>query len=175
MRHVIAFGLIVAILGFGGKVSAAPDDESQFSAQTYLSTIIDNVPVPYDVLVDVQMKYQGHAVTKVRQITSPDGKQLYHLRVDNDDNLGDYDSSYLVYDMGWNLVDKKKMAAPPAIEKLESSEEKQELKKPEEEKPDLKYPEQRRTPRNITESEEQIEEQEERVEEDTGESNEPVN
>jgi hypothetical protein len=159
MRFLLAFGLVVTSLSYGGTVSAATEEKSQFSAQTYLSTIIDNVPVPYDVLVDAQMKYQGHAVTKVRQITSADGKQLYQLRVDNDDKLDDYKSSFLIYDMGWNLVDKKKMTPPPAPVEVEpeKDEEKPETKKPEEDKLEVKDPEHRRNPGNVTEREDETE------------------
>ena len=73
--------------------------------------VIDGVAVPFEVQMSIQLKYQGHAVTKIA-VVSHNGEQAYRLRVDRDDVPDDYESIYLYYDMKWQYIDDKKMAPP---------------------------------------------------------------
>ena len=90
------------------------DQASQQAAagdQPTMMIVIDGVAVPFDVQMGIQLKYQGHAVTKVA-VVSHNGEQAYRLRVDRDDIPDDFDSIYLYYDMNWQYIDDKKMAPP---------------------------------------------------------------
>ncbi|MBW3568890.1 hypothetical protein KY385_02050 [Candidatus Parcubacteria bacterium] len=179
MKLRIALAFTISMLGLGGTVSAAPSGEDTKPAPSFLSTVIDNVPVPYDVLIYAQMKYQGHAVTEVKQISLSD-RQVYQLRVDDDDVLNDYTGIHLIYDTGWNLLDQKKLTPPPPVVVPEQEDEEDEPKpqKPDndnteekeekvEEKEDIE--ENRRNPGNTTEDETEDED----AEEDTTEEKKP--
>lgn len=178
MKLQITLAFVVSMLGLGGTVSAAPATDEVKPAQSYLSTVIDNVPVPYEVLTYAQMKYQGHAVTEVKQI-SLSNRQVYQLRVDGDDILKDYTGIHLIYDTGWNLLDKKELTPPPPVivpepevekdepkpqkpDKEEEKEDKEKEKK--EDKEDIE--ENRRNSGNSSEEEENTAEEEENTDEE---------
>ena len=77
-----------------------------------LSSMIDDIEVPYDVLEYVQLTYDGHAVTKAERVVR-NGEQLYKLRVDRDDQLTDYNSIALLFTMDWKLIGTERAATPP--------------------------------------------------------------
>lgn len=123
MRKLITTGLVIATLGVSGNaVANTPPDKptgliTGSSAATMPASIINNISVPYEVLMYAQLQYEGSAVTQVDKIKR-DGKELYRLRVDKDDVADDYNSVYLIYDMKWLLVGEEKSKAP-VIKKTE--------------------------------------------------------
>lgn len=123
MRKLITTGLIIATLGVSGNALAnTPPDKptgsiTGSSAATMPASIINDISVPYEVLMYAQLQYEGSAVTKADKINR-DGKELYRLRVDKDDVADDYNSIYLIYDMKWLLVGEEKGKAPP-VKKIE--------------------------------------------------------
>lgn len=124
MRKLITTGLIIATLGVSGNAVAntPPAKPTGFitgsSAAAMPASIINNISVPYEVLMYAQLQYEGSAVTQVDKIKR-DGKELYRLRVDKDDVADDYNSVYLIYDMRWMLVGEEKSKAP-ALKKTEA-------------------------------------------------------
>lgn len=76
---------------------------------------IDNIVVPYEVLIYAQLEYQGHAVTKATKVVE-NGQELYRLKVDRDDDeFSDTELIHLLYDKKWELVDQKKMKLPEPV------------------------------------------------------------
>jgi hypothetical protein len=76
-----------------------------------MTSTIDGIAVPVESLMQIQMKYQGYAVTKAQQVNR-NGKEVYELRVDRDDQTTDYDGFYLFYDKNWKFLDEQKITAP---------------------------------------------------------------
>jgi hypothetical protein len=112
--------ILVIISGTGfinlDTVNADPTLESQIStdykpATEMGPTFIDDVPVPYNVLVYAQVVYQGFAVTQAEEITIY-GKKAYRLRVDNDSNPNYSKGFYLIYDENWKIIEKKPLINP---------------------------------------------------------------
>lgn len=114
MRLLVATGFAIAIcsLTAGQTAGAAPESTQDPKREYKLTSVVDGVKVPLNVLVYAQTEYQGHAVTKVRKI-SRGGDQAYQLRVDRDSLANDYDSFHLIYDKDWKLVDDKEILPPP--------------------------------------------------------------
>jgi len=84
----------------------------------------------------VQFQYIGHAVTKADKEVR-NGKEVYILRVDDDDLLDDYKSIILLYDMKWKLIGEEKLTPPPAPAPTPAPVESNDKeKKPPAEKPD---------------------------------------
>lgn len=121
MKKLIVLGLvIIAFSTHNTQVASTQTANSPAqpttatNARTTMVEIIDGIGVPMDVLMYAQTEYVGHAVIKAEKIQR-DGKQLYRLRVDRDQIPDDYDSFYLLYDMGWQLVGNEKASPPPQI------------------------------------------------------------
>lgn len=94
-------------------------------------TYIDDVAVPYSVLVYAQVVYQGYAITQAEEIII-NGEKVYKLRIDNDSNPNDNDGLYLIYNMEWKLIDKHSLYSPaPSPPKPEVKEEADEAPTPE--------------------------------------------
>lgn len=115
----------IALAAFGIEPSTptqAEDGSNQATMQASFdmgSTLINGIDVPFEVLMYAQLEYQGHAVTYAEKVTW-NGQAAYRLRVDRDIYRDDYDSFYLYFDMGWNLLRDEKLQAlptpPPAPE-----------------------------------------------------------
>lgn len=105
---------------------------SSASASAELATeTVDDIQIPHSLLTDIQMEYQGMAVTTAKK----QGNQ-YILRIDRDTDTSDYQSFNLIYDEYWNQVTKQTMVAPPQPKEEPKKEEpKKEEKKPEAPKP----------------------------------------
>jgi hypothetical protein len=115
VKKFIYFGLTIMLLGIGGIASAGNDKPAPRPAgsiQQPPPSFINDIKVPFEVLMYVQTEYQGFAVTEAAQITR-DGKQVYRLRVDRDDDSHDYESFYLLYDSNWKLIGKDTIQPPP--------------------------------------------------------------
>ena len=117
MKKMLAALFITSLFSFTNVTLAnapeipAPElDDS--STREMPGAVIDDIKIPFDVLIYVETKYPGHAITEARKVTA-EGKEAYRLRVDRDSLANDYNSIYLFYDMKWNLLDDQKMVAPP--------------------------------------------------------------
>jgi hypothetical protein len=120
MKKLLVIGFFSTIFGATNLVTAqTPQANPETVPIQYVTemppTIIDDVAIPYDVLMYAQMKYQGYAVTQAG-IVIINGTQTYRLRVDRDSNPSDFDSIYLLYDMKWQLLGDQKTIAPPVVE-----------------------------------------------------------
>jgi hypothetical protein len=123
MKKLIVISFVIAALGFGGSVlvntqhtSATPSPEA-IKAEN-VSSMVDDIAVPLDVILYAQTNYQGSAITQARKITR-NGKPHYSLRVDNDTEPSDYTSFYLIYDEKWQLVGEQKQSPPQETKKVE--------------------------------------------------------
>lgn len=131
MKKLIVTILSVAVLGITGTAVAESAPSPTATGGSLTTETVNDIAIPTDVLISVQTKYQGYAVTQASR-TTRDGKPAYSLRVDPNDITTDYDGFYLLYDMSWKLLGEEKMAPPPAPQpKQQTSEE----KKPGSEKP----------------------------------------
>jgi hypothetical protein len=120
MKLAILAGLTIGLLSLSGVALA---DKHAANGQLpptnpstrRLSSTIDDIDVPFDVLNYIQTEYIGHTVTQARRITR-NGQQAYQLRVDRDDVANDNDSFYLIYDSNWKLISGKEkvQSSPPA-------------------------------------------------------------
>jgi outer membrane biosynthesis protein TonB len=107
----------ILISGFH-KNSAAESTEpvDQIAVSDSLGSMtsnVDGIEIPMKVLMQIQIKYQGYAVTKAKESNS-NGKQAYQLLVDNNDQANDYNGFYLLYDKNWQFLNEQKLPAPPA-------------------------------------------------------------
>jgi hypothetical protein len=136
MKKLLVIGIFSIIFGATNLVTAlTPQANPETVPIQYATemppTIIDDVAIPYDVLMYAQMKYQGYAVTQAGIVTI-NGTQTYRLRVDRDSNPSDFDSIYLLYDMNWQLLGDQKTVAPPPVVENEDKDNKDKV----EEKPE---------------------------------------
>jgi hypothetical protein len=92
-------------------------------------SMIDDIEVPNDVLMYVQMEYQGHAVTKASKI-SRNGGEVYRLLVDSDDKLYNNEFIYLLYDLNWQLIGEEKNQPAPVEVKPAAVEEDKKVEEP---------------------------------------------
>lgn len=76
-----------------------------------VTSVIDGIEIPQEVLEYVQLTYDGHAVTKAEK-TARDGQDVYRLRVDRDDVLNDYSSFSLIFSKEWKLLGREKAEVP---------------------------------------------------------------
>ena len=133
MRRLVAVSIVTGVMVLssfslvtGQADPVTPPTQVRTTPGT-LTNMIDNIDVPWEILEYIQMKYEGHAVTKADKIRRGNS-ELYRLRVDRDDQINDYDSIAVLFDMKWRLVGEEKYASPPPKPKEETP-------KPEEQKP----------------------------------------
>jgi hypothetical protein len=109
--------LLVIFNGFAGiclkAQEAVPQNIDRQFRQAKLSSTIDGIEIPQELLEYIQYYFEGHAVTKAEKIRRG-GQELYRLRVDRDDVLNDYSSFLLVFDLEWKFLQFEKQAPPPA-------------------------------------------------------------
>jgi hypothetical protein len=109
--------LLVIFNGFAGfslkAQEATPQNTDRQFRQSKLSSTLDGIEIPQDLLEYIQYYFEGHAVTKAEKIRRS-GQELYRLRVDRDDLLNDYSSFLLVFDLEWKFLQFEKQAPPPA-------------------------------------------------------------
>ncbi len=149
MKTLIATGLgIMAFFAVGSSASAqttAPGAPPA-SPSTKLTSIINDIAVPLEVLEYAQTEHQGFAVIEVKQMNRH-GQQVYRLRVDNDDQGKDNDGFYLIYDKDWKLAsdkviiyEDKPKEEPPKPEETPKPEDKKPEEKPVERRDDKPDP-----------------------------------
>ncbi len=118
MRRLVAGSIIAgfAVLSsftlVGGQSDPVSPPVQVRTTPGSLSNMIDEVDVPWEILEYIQMKYEGHAVTKADRVTRGTS-ELYRLRVDRDDIATDYESIAVLFDMKWRLIGEEKYATPP--------------------------------------------------------------
>jgi hypothetical protein len=78
-----------------------------------MTSNVDGIEIPMKILMQIQLKYQGYAVTKAKE-ASYNGKPAYQLLVANNDQANDYNGFYLLYDKNWQFLNEQKLTAPPA-------------------------------------------------------------
>lgn len=118
MRRLVAGSVVtgfVVLSSFtlvGGQSDPVTPPVQVRTTQGTLTNMIGEVDVPWEILEYIQMKYEGHAVTKADKITRGTS-ELYRLRVDRDDVATDYESIAVLFDMKWRLIGEEKYATPP--------------------------------------------------------------
>lgn len=112
MKRFFIGSIVALITIFATPATATTPENPETSTQKPPPSMIDGIEVPFDVINYAQMKYQGHAITEVSKIKRG-GKDVYKVRVDNDDIPDDYDSIILFYSMKWKLLDKDKLTPTP--------------------------------------------------------------
>lgn len=112
MKKLLLAGILAITLLMTTPTRANTAETATVTPHKLPSSMIDGIDVPYEVLEYAQMKYQGHAVTKVER-TYRGSEQVYRLRVDRDDIPDDYNSIILLYTLKWKLIGEEMMVAPP--------------------------------------------------------------
>jgi hypothetical protein len=69
--------------------------------------VINDIPVPFDLLMDIQGHWQGYAVNDVAKEGTG-----YRLRADRDSGTDDMNGFYLNFDSGWNYIGRKELPKP---------------------------------------------------------------
>lgn len=117
MRRILAATLVtLAITLSTPAVSGAPKGDESIKLDTLPKTgaviTIDNIQIPEEILMYVQLKYQGFSVVKAEKSVR-NGGEIYRLRVDNDDQMKDGEGFYLIFDQGWRQIGEEKAVPPP--------------------------------------------------------------
>ena len=151
----IVFGSLVTVVVVVSSLSVVRGERDPVTPPTavrttpgMLTNMIDGIDVPWEILEYIQMKYEGYAVTKADKIKRGNS-ELYRLRVDRDDQPGDYDSLAVLFDMQWKLVGEEKYASPPpkpAAAPAPKPQDKQEEKPQSNDKPAEEKPQQTKPP-----------------------------
>src|SRR5574338_873096 len=122
MKSIKVLCLIVATITISGlvtvksnAVSSPKISNSGKVLQAMPASMITGVMVPYDVLEYAQLKYTGYAVIEATKVYY-NSQQVYRLRVDRDDQINDFNSIYLYYDLNWKLITEDK-TPPPMVYK----------------------------------------------------------
>lgn len=114
--------LVLALLTVMGNLAwAQSGPEVPVSTTPTSSTLatetINNINVPYTILLDAQMVFQGFAVTEARQYRRS-GQEVYALRMDNSDTNRSAESFYLLFTTNWQYIGREQ--APPPAPKSEA-------------------------------------------------------
>ncbi len=115
MKKLLVTGLAVTLLTISSIGFAAPTPTSQAEQPpsfTMPKEIINGIAVPYEILLDTQMAFQGCAVTGASK-SSRSGREVYVLRLDGTEN-GKHCSS-LLFDMNWRYIAKESYVAPRPV------------------------------------------------------------
>lgn len=117
-RLLVGLVLFLVFAGAMGQVTADPADQTAAVSSDYVLTeTIDGIKIPYTVLLDVQMEYQGYAVVGV-QMSSRSGQELYRLHIKTSE-LRSRENIYLLYDKEWEFIGDEKTLAPLQVTKPE--------------------------------------------------------
>ena len=116
IKKIIAAALALFAVALSGNARAVapevPTPTAPASQSVMPPAIIDEVEVPYEVLIYAQTEYQGYAVTHALKIQRM-GREYFVLQVSRDDHPSYSDSIYLLYDSNWNLIGEEK--SPPRM------------------------------------------------------------
>lgn len=152
MKRFLATGLMIAVFAVTPLVAGAPQPDETIKFETMpragYTVLFNDISVPGEVIMYAQLKYQGHAVTKVEKIKK-NNADAFRLRVDRDDQ--GTEGFYLIFDNAWKLMGEEKISAPaaPAVkpEKKEQKQEPETAATPVPEKPrETPKPEEKPTP-----------------------------
>ncbi len=117
MRRLIVSGAAAVVLAVtsvavadsvGAQVGSGVPDNG--ISRPLPGSFIDDIEVPYDVLDYVHMTYQGHAVIRAHKMRRG-GQDVYRLQIAPDETSPQ--TTYLFYDMKWQLLGDEVAAAPP--------------------------------------------------------------
>ena len=117
MKRLIPVVTIGTLLVVGNAAfadpPATPDEKTQLQASRSMpGAMINDIVVPYEVMIYVETEYPGHTVTDADKVTRSGTKGL-RLRIDNDIYANERESVYLFYDAKWKLIEEEKITAPP--------------------------------------------------------------
>ena len=111
MKKLIVFGGVLLVVSLSQTVTVESQENDappvQAPVRELPSSVINNIKVPYEVLMNAQLEYQGYAVTKAAKVTHK-GRSAYRLTVDRDDQPYNNQVIYLLYDMNWQLLGEEK-------------------------------------------------------------------
>jgi hypothetical protein len=144
MKKLLAGIVLSFVLVIGGRVTADPVTDGSRAALSNDYTLtekINDIDVPYSVLLDAQMDYQGYAVMTVHRYRRG-GQDVYRLHIKSG-NDGTRENIYLLYDMDWKFIGDEKTLAPLQVKQPEPEEptEQVEVSEPEEEDDQLEVEE----------------------------------
>ncbi|MDQ3064882.1 MAG: hypothetical protein M3Q36_01275 [bacterium] len=117
MKKLIIIATIVGVFSFSNLATAnSPDPTSSPPSQTHWSSFseLNDIKIPDEILMDIQMEFQGFAVTKAAKVNRND-RELYQLRVDKSDIPINYDGFYLYFDRDWKFVEREDIQAPAPV------------------------------------------------------------
>jgi hypothetical protein len=119
MKKLLLFGVLLSLVILSNSIKAGSQQVDKTNASVVEAvvfempdSVIDGIPVPHEILMYVQMEYQGYAVTKANKVTQGSGT-FYQLLVDNDDQPYNGLVIYLLYDTNWQLVSEQKTLPVP--------------------------------------------------------------
>jgi hypothetical protein len=75
-------------------------------------SVIDDIEVPGEILTDLQLEFQGFAVTHAVRIAR-DTRSYYQLQLSRDSNANPYESIYLIYSQAWERTGNTEAPVPP--------------------------------------------------------------
>lgn len=121
MKKILIVSLVLVFIGMTRIVGAAPTVNqpavaSQPTAtQPTIVTVMDEVPVPEEILVRIQSVYVGYAVTQATKGTK--GSQaIYRLKIEHDNVSTDLKPVYLIYDTNWQFIEEEQWVPPAPVE-----------------------------------------------------------
>ena len=103
---------VFMLLGLGG-VAAQPDSNSRDNSQQAQQredekffTVIDDIEIPFDVLLGVHRQHIGYAVIQADQVTMG-SEDVYRLEVmQYDEPETSEEGFYMFFDSDWDLIDE---------------------------------------------------------------------
>jgi hypothetical protein len=110
VKKRILIGVFVGIAFLGNVSTASP--EAAFPAPTPSAPpteVINDVSVPYPILLDIQAEFQGYAVRSARQYVRA-GQHVFALRITTSDSGGGgFD---LLFDTEWKYLGRERVTEP---------------------------------------------------------------
>ena len=119
MKKFLIICLALAFIGMTRIVGAEPTNPATEATppavQPLIVTIMDEVPVPEEILVRIQSVYVGYAVTQATQ-ASKGGQTIYRLKIEHDNVPSEFKPVYLIYDMAWQFIEEEQWVPPAPVE-----------------------------------------------------------
>lgn len=117
MKKLWIVAAVISLVGFGTLAAGNQPTAAQVGqapVSTDLTELINNIPVPYQVLLDAQMEHPGFAVMNAEKI-SRNGSERYRLHIQGSDQSISRTNLYLMYDMEWRLTGEETFVASPPV------------------------------------------------------------
>jgi len=121
MKKILAGTVVAAFTIFNLSSMVGADTVQTTPVVTFsgMTSNIDDIEIPIEVLMDLQMEFQGQAVNQAKKMRI-NGNDVYRLRVDRDSETNDHDkdTKYVYYDMSWKRLENPilKVEAPIKVE-----------------------------------------------------------